>query len=124
MVRRRFFAFFQQEQQRDVSHADLIGMGEDLLLDGNSIYKGAVVTIKIRNFELGANLPNHAMTARNGRMPQRDIADRLSPDRCLSVGQRERGTFFRSVYGDKTWVHRPNTDFSNYTRTEIARNIS
>jgi len=69
MVRRRLFAFFQQEQQGYVSHAYLIGVGEGLLLDGNSVYKGSVVTIKIRNFELGSDLPNHTVTSGNGRMP-------------------------------------------------------
>src|SRR4029079_1309622 len=106
MVGCRLFAFFQQEQQGYVSHADLIGMSEGLLLDGNSIDKRSVVTIEIRNFELGADFPNHAVTPGNGRMPQRDIADGLPPNRRLSVGQRESRTFFRSVYRNQTWIHR------------------
>jgi len=106
MVRRRLFAFFQQEQQGYVSHAYLVGVSEGLLLDGNSIYKGPVVTIEIRNFEIGTDFPNHTVTAGNGRVPQRDIADRLSSNRCLNVGQREGRAFFRAVYRNKTWVHR------------------
>ena len=34
--------------------------------------------------------------------------------------------FFRAVYRNKTWIHRPDSIYStyHYTRTEIAGNIS